>query len=229
MKAGFSTSLHCGFLATFCFVLGCPQLADDEFSTLDAVAGSAGALGQGGVGGVGGTSTPGPGGAGGSAACVPGSPRNCPTNGGSSPVIDAATPPGCAADEREGPGRRCYVAQARELTWQAARASCQARGAAWDLATIRDQADNDFVHGLAGYEAWLAGTDATREATWVWVTDETEFYPAASAPVSVYTNWNVGEPNNNNDSDCLRMLITGVWADLECDSLKGSVCAGEAR
>ena len=42
--------------------------------------------------------------------------------------------------------------------------------------------------------------------------------------VESYTNWNTDEPNDASDSDCLRILTTGLWADWQCGSVKGYVC-----
>ncbi len=213
-KARISAALRLAAVVTCGWSLGCPQLLDDEFF-------QAGLPDDGGPTPDSGALNP---------DCDSGAPGSCTPGSGGSPARDAQSPASaCATGEQQGPSGACYFAQAMELTWQAARVSCQARGAGWALATIRSREDNDFVHDLTGYEAWLGGSDAADEDVWLWVTDDSQFYAADSGQGDLYTNWNTEEPNDNNDSDCLRILSTGFWADLECDSLKGYVCANEAR
>jgi hypothetical protein len=103
--------------------------------------------------------------------------------------------------------------------------ACSLRGTGWDLATIRSSEDNAFLTGLIDFEAWLGATDATAEGAWVWLGDETPFFDAAVPDAgAVFTSWKEGEPNNGDNSDCLRLLPTGLWADWECSELKGRLC-----
>ena len=82
---------------------------------------------------------------------------------------------------------------------------------------------------LTGYEAWIGGTDVAQEGEWVWVRDGAAFFSAGAADASaVYAPWNSGEPNDQNDSDCLRVLTTGLWADWVCDGMYGFVCQAPA-
>jgi len=83
------------------------------------------------------------------------------------------------------------------------------------LATITSQAEQDCVEALfRPDDAWLGGFQppGTPEPNdgWEWVTGETWNY----------TNWNEGEPNDDNVQDCLQFYDApndGQWDDLECD------------
>ncbi|KAH9498738.1 chromatin-modulating protein mrc1 [Bulinus truncatus] len=79
-----------------------------------------------------------------------------------------------------------------------------------NLASIRDSAENQFIysHIPRGYggAVWIGLNDLRMENSFVW-TDNT--------PVT-YTNWNPGEPNNQNDEDCVSMIGGGKWNDGQC-------------
>jgi hypothetical protein len=146
-------------------------------------------------------------------------------------VVDADPPPVvCALDEATGPNGRCYVAVATPLAWEAARANCQARGAGWDLASIRSSADSEFLHSLLTGEAWVGGSDAAIEGTWTWVDDGFAFWQGegltGSALNAAFIAWFGDEPNGTDTSDCLRLLPDSFWADRECAESLGSVCQG---
>jgi hypothetical protein len=146
---------------------------------------------------------------------------------------DATAPPlpaACAPDERAGPNGRCFVAAATLVVWDDARAACLARGAGWDLASIRSRADNDFVDSIRTAEAWLGGSDAATEGTWIWASDGLSFWqgagPAGNPLNGAFDNWFNDEPNGEDSSDCLRLLNDGSWADFECGEDLGYVCEG---
>ncbi len=96
-----------------------------------------------------------------------------------------------------------YMLFSRGLSWTAAKSACEALGG--HLVTITSEEENAFVHTLAsGNQIWLGANDVDAEGTFVWVTGES----------MVYTNWNPGEPNNNNgDGDYMRMFEAGSWDD----------------
>lgn len=166
------------------------------------------------------------------------------SNGGASAATDAGAPassdagpdsaappaPLCAPDERAGPRGRCHVAVGTLVSWQDARAACLARGPGWDLASVRSRADNDFVRSFLIQEAWFGGSDIAAEETWVWASDGLPFWQGEGpegAPLNgAFFNWFDDEPNGGEGSDCLRLLLDGRWADLECDELRGYVCEG---
>lgn len=155
------------------------------------------------------------------------------------PAPDAAAeapvpvPVACALGETGGPDGRCYIFIAALRSWDAARANCQGRGPGWDLASIRSEPENAFVHWLDAGEVWVGGSDAVTDETWAWVNDGFSFWQgggiAGQALNGAYVNWFFDEPNGAATSDCLRLLFDGSWADTECDALKASICEGPQR
>jgi hypothetical protein len=147
-------------------------------------------------------------------------------------TIPAVPIPACAPDEAIGPNGLCYIAVAQALTWEDARAGCRARGAGWDLASIRDDAQNLFVRALLLEEAWVGASDALIEGTWAWVADGFEFWQGNADGVALngaFINWFQDEPNGTDTSDCMRLLVDSLWADLECGEARRSVCQGPPR
>ena len=62
------------------------------------------------------------------------------------------------------------------------------------------------------------------------VTDGAEFWlgdgQSGNALNGAFVNWFTDEPNGEDSSDCLRVLASATWADLECEELRPSVCQG---
>lgn len=204
-----------------CVGVGCPQLKGDDFGPQSAnvvgggTGGVAGAAGGEAVGGSG--STGGNAGAGSSGGAA---------QGGGRTEADSGTVE-CGRDEVTGPSGGCFFADDVERTWSGARESCQSRGAGWDLVTINDADENALVLSITGYEAWIGATDVASEGVWLWPDDVAPFFEADAGTGSArFTNWSEGEPNDFDDSDCLRILTTGLWADFPCDSALGHVCRG---
>lgn len=208
--------------AVLCFTTGCPQMLEDDF----AMARPEGFGGSALSGGTAGTSEAGVGGAG---SCD-GSGQGCAQGGSAGAARDSGSGVGpdaeCGSSGVRGPNGDCYASGSTEKSWTAARESCQARGTNWDLATIRGAEENDFVLSITGFEAWIGATDETNEGTWLWVRDDDPFFDVDGVVTGAlpYTNWNQDEPNDADDSDCLRILTTGLWADWNCRSVKGYVC-----
>lgn len=98
-----------------------------------------------------------------------------------------------------------YLFVQKELNWRQAKDYCAARGGY--LATIQDRAEDDFVYQLTSGNTFLGASDTEEEGTWVWVSGE---------PWG-FTNWDVGEPNNNEgDEDYLSYhydVNTSHWND----------------
>lgn len=211
-----------------CFTTGCPQMLEDDF----AIARPDGPGGSSSSGGTAGSSDQG---GGGSDNCQGSSGTRCgegsaggdgEPDGGAGQSGGTVPDPLCGTGGVRGPNDDCYAAGSTAKTWSDARESCQSRGANWDLATIRDAEENGFVLSITGFEAWIGATDETNEGTWLWVSDVEPFFEVDGAVSGElpYTNWNEDEPNDADDSDCLRILTTGLWADWACDSVKGYVC-----
>ena len=225
-------------VTALCAGLGCPQLKNDDFlplvtsgggagGTASGIGGTSGTGGDGGNGGDGDSCGAGLGGCGidtgGSAGTAGSGGASNPSEADSGAGPDSSAP-ACGPDEVTGPSGECYFVVSATSTWSAARTSCQARGSGWDLVAIGDGAQNDFVLSITGFEAWVGATDVT-EGEWYWVNDGAPFFEVGAATASGrFTNWTADEPNDYDDSDCLRILTTGEWADFPCDSPLGHVC-----
>lgn len=145
---------------------------------------------------------------------------------------------GCREPESLGPNGRCFLVTSTPLSWSDARLACLGRGPGWDLASIRDDAVNQFMGALGAEQAWIGASDADTEGLWLWVGDGTPWWrengATGSAIGAAYENWNSDEPNGGNNSDCARLVFTTntapnpppAWADLECFELLRSVCDG---
>jgi hypothetical protein len=136
-------------------------------------------------------------------------------------------------------GGHYYEVIDEPATWHNAAAYCEQDGGY--LATINSAEENQFVYNLTdiGNQTWLGATDEAVEGTWKWVTGE---------PFD-YTNWGLGEPNNNApgpDPDLGEDYLTfhgegaydppqpGVWNDwqYETDGSESTlpfVCESEER
>jgi len=94
-------------------------------------------------------------------------------------------------------------------SWESASSYCSALGGY--LATVSSYNENQFIYSqlqLTGKSVWLGGTDQSIEGIWKWVNDE---------PWS-YTYWANGEPNNQNNEDCLMYYYNSnaQWNDNPC-------------
>jgi hypothetical protein len=216
------------WLALLTGPLGCPQALDDPFR-----------IGAGARGGSGGAvwSPPVDGGSGGATAGAAGTVTDAGAGGagGAGDLLDAgpgdvdAGRPGCPSPSRGGPDGACHVWVEATLTWSEARASCRARGAGWDLLAIRSASMSEFLDAWVTAETWAGASDASAEGSWEWVANGAAFWLEADAgqPVSgAYANWNSDEPNGGDPSDCMRILSTAKWADLECSARRAHLCAG---
>ena len=106
----------------------------------------------------------------------------------------------------------CYVLFTTPMTWDAARATCATLGAGTALARVESAAENELVTTLIGdATVYIGATDLAVEGTFVW---------EDGSPL-VYTNWNLGEPNNGTglyEEDCavIHGSLAGTWDDRPC-------------
>ena len=61
---------------------------------------------------------------------------------------------------------------------------------------------------------WIGGTDIHQEGVWQW-TDNMPWE---------FTSWNEGEPNNNNNEDCLQWSTAHGWNDAHCYNAYRFLC-----
>jgi hypothetical protein len=136
------------------------------------------------------------------------------------------TPPPstCAAGESELNGH-CYFLTPSAQTYSSASATCVARGAGWQVASVETAAENGFISSLVGAtEHWLSGRDVTTEGSFVWASGGT-FWTGGlngAAPAGAYAAFVTGEPNDS--GDCIRMVSGGQWRDVSCTSSYRAVC-----
>ncbi|MFK7838407.1 MAG: Ig-like domain-containing protein, partial [Sulfitobacter sp.] len=109
------------------------------------------------------------------------------------------------------------------LTWTAARADAAANSGY--LATVTSADEQAFVTGIAaGRVAFLGGSDAIEEGTWIWVDGPEagqQFWQSAvggatAGPVGgSYVNWSAGQPSAAASvENVLHLFGDGSWNDL---------------
>jgi hypothetical protein len=127
---------------------------------------------------------------------------------------------GPAAPRKEPPadasrlGNRAYKVYSQNRSWKEAKDLCESFGGR--LAVITSEEQNRWVTGLMNAvglaEAWIGATDEVEEGKWVWV-DGTPM---------VYSNWDVGQPNNKGNVEHYLLIWVGrngqykdngKWAD----------------
>ena len=111
-----------------------------------------------------------------------------------------------------------YLFCLRPINGAQARESClQENG---DLATVETAEEDAFLYRtIAGFHRarfFIGLNDEQQEGTFVWRT---------GAPVE-YSHWNQGEPNNQDEEDCVEIIEGGVWNDISCTQHErnGYVC-----
>ncbi|MDW3195083.1 MAG: SdrD B-like domain-containing protein [Cytophagales bacterium] len=100
-------------------------------------------------------------------------------------------------------GHTYFVANEANF-WPEAESIAQSFGG--HLVAINDAAENEFVRTLTASTICIGLNDLDQEGTFKWTNGD---------PVT-YTNWGVGEPNNNNNEDVVEMSsVTGLWNDAK--------------
>ncbi|GAB3326729.1 hypothetical protein GCM10027428_35520 [Haliea atlantica] len=107
--------------------------------------------------------------------------------------------------------------------------ACAADGA--HLVTFVDQTENDYVVSNLGSGAWIGGSDVLSEGDWVWYggeNDNAQFWLGdadGSAQNTLYTNWDLNEPGNSGNEDCLKLVSGGPeWNDDSCRDSNDYIC-----
>lgn len=112
-------------------------------------------------------------------------------------------------------------------TWTEARDFCRARG--YELVSIESVEEQRFVAEQARARRsdrgfWIGANDSGSEGNFVWVDEP----PRALT----YTYWNVGEPNDVGNEDCVELLpsaeptfgLPGGWNDDGCSANTRFIC-----
>jgi hypothetical protein len=153
--------------------------------------------------------------------------RGCGTVGtGRGSVCERAGVTGCPAGNIN--NGNCYWLNTAETTWDDARAACQAHieggTGGFDLATVNDQAENDFLVTFVTIPlAWIGLNDRTTENTFTWISGST----------STYRNWRQIEPDGSYFLDDCGLMSKpgdrhdGFWYDETCsDDSPNALCEG---
>lgn len=118
----------------------------------------------------------------------------------------------CAADSIQDPlSGHCYRLFTGDGNQPDAEANCQSWGGApglGHLASMGDQAENDFVAPLVASNTWIGADDFGGSFAWI---DGTPFS---------FTNWQVGEPNHPGIEHCMFMDLEAKWHDHNCGDLR---------
>jgi hypothetical protein len=137
-------------------------------------------------------------------------------------VCERAGTGGCSGTNEDTHNGHCYWLNTASNTWQQARTACQNHGAGFDLATVDDQAENDFLEGFVyTSSAWIGLNDIATEGDFVW----------SSGAALNYSNWRLIEPNGVDD-DCAFMEHSpsnpqdAAWFDRACDQSSTAFCEG---
>uniref|UniRef100_A0A8D0DBL5 Galactose-specific lectin nattectin-like n=2 Tax=Sander lucioperca TaxID=283035 RepID=A0A8D0DBL5_SANLU len=118
-------------------------------------------------------------------------------------------------------GTRCFAFYMQAKTWVDAETFCQTAGGT--LASIHSAEENtflrDYINQVTGIDknAWIGGTDAVKEGTWLW----------ADGSIFNYKNFAAGQPDNaGGGENCLEMNWGGNgWNNGGCTFPLSFVCS----
>ncbi|XP_035609615.1 collectin-11 isoform X2 [Oncorhynchus keta] len=113
---------------------------------------------------------------------------------------------------------KVYLLVKEEKRYTDAEVYCQGRGG--HLAMPKDEGANAAI---AGYI-----TEAGLSRVYIGINDidrEGHFTCVDNSPMSTFSKWREGEPNNAyDDEDCAEMVAVGDWTDVACHSTMYFVC-----
>uniref|UniRef100_K7FW02 C-type lectin domain-containing protein n=1 Tax=Pelodiscus sinensis TaxID=13735 RepID=K7FW02_PELSI len=106
-------------------------------------------------------------------------------------------------------GKKIFVSTGTKASFQHGKSLCAKAGGS--LSCPRNEAENAALQEVMKKEsngAYLGLTDMQTEGKFVYLNGE---------PVA-YTNWNSGEPNDQDNEDCVLIYDDGKWNDLDCST-----------
>ncbi|XP_053489448.1 collectin-11 isoform X1 [Ictalurus furcatus] len=113
---------------------------------------------------------------------------------------------------------KVYLLVKEEKRYRDAELYCQGRGG--HLAMPKDASAN---RAIAGYV-----TEAGLSRVYIGINDlerEGHFVYVERSPMSTFTKWREGEPNNAyEDEDCVELVSSGEWVDVACSLTMYFVC-----
>lgn len=143
--------------------------------------------------------------------------RQCEIYRNPSAHFSALPSPAAVAGIKE-TDNKVYLLVKEEKRYSEAEVYCQTRGG--HLAMPKDEGAN---MAIAGYI-----TEAGLNRVYIGVHDlhqEGVFTYADLSPMSTFSKWRKGEPNNAyDDEDCVEMLASGEWTDVACHPTMYFVC-----
>ncbi|XP_045189364.1 aggrecan core protein-like isoform X2 [Mercenaria mercenaria] len=107
-------------------------------------------------------------------------------------------------------GHSCYEVCQTRVSWTHAHMLCTERGG--HLVSIHSDNENSYLHRLLqhsyNHRVWIGLHDREHEERFEWTTGEKV----------VYTNWiqHHRQSANHTHEDCVLMLQTGFWDDVQC-------------
>ena len=116
------------------------------------------------------------------------------------------------------PTGKCYRKYSNGKNWTEARSACQEEEENGDLASIPNQATNDFMLSLFqnhNAKKWIGGYDYDEDGVWKW-TDGTPWQ---------FRNWDTDQPSNEGDKDHLAInLKSAKWLDMKITAKLHFIC-----
>ena len=131
----------------------------------------------------------------------------------------------CEDTEWEYLNGKCYQLITEQKTWQEAQDHCKTLSA--KLAEPQSPCESDLLHYFFQIER---PRSATENIAWIGINDigtENTFVFASNDQPVPYKYWHVGEPNNEEQEDCVHLYYksgNGKWNDLQCDWKKWFIC-----
>jgi hypothetical protein len=137
-----------------------------------------------------------------------------------SPADTSSACPATYAMVTGAPANRVYRLIAAAATWDAQRTACAADGATAYLAIPDDATELMAINTLAAANTdyWIGVSDQATEGT----------YLNVKGAAQTFLPWDVGQPNNVNNSDCVLVHQTNrTWNDMLCVNTLPAVCECE--